>query len=315
MLSSHKIPTLESQEKAAKSLPVAKRQTFDFICTESNKERYICDLNLSEVSGSCNLKLTHYSGTLNRAAFQVNWHFKTSERNIATSVFDLCSNELARIQENHNRSMRHPDILTSLISEAINPISTNHRTTHNLTKEASINKVAARMNKDYELEFINSDSNNDVYALKVFLRRSDLDKDYKVRTIITSSILAYPAFDMSWSFKEEEYDLASRVFHRICNEVDDIKTDFDRSMAPITVVAGKVREYLKPISVNHIEKTHILPIDEAHRELGESDIRMSIYHGHYPHMSKEEKHAHHKFEGNEEEKPLKRRQYPLRGGL
>jgi len=172
---------------------------------------------------------------------------------------------------------------------------------------------AARLNKHYELEFINSDTNNDIYTLKVFLRRSDLDKDYKLRVIVISNILAYPAFEMSWSFDDKDYELASRVYHRICNEVDDIKTDYDRSMAPITVVVPKIREALKPISSSHLEKTHILPIDEAKKNAGESDIRFSIYHGHYPQMSKDEKHAYHKFEGDQSDPILKRKQYPLRG--
>jgi len=172
--------------------------------------------------------------------------------------------------------------------------------------------TAARRNKDHEVEFINSDTNNDVYHLKTFLRKSDLDNDYKVRATIISNILAYPALDMSWAFNIDEFDLASRVFHRICNEVDDIKTDFDKSLAPITVIAGKVREGLKFISESHIEKSHILSVDESHREKGESDIRYSIYHGHYPHMSKQEKHEHKKFEGNEGESEFKKKKYSLR---
>ena len=173
-------------------------------------------------------------------------------------------------------------------------------------------KTAARLNKDYEVEFLNADTNNDIYTLRAFLRRSDLDDDYKVKTIITSNVLAYPAFEMSWSFGDREYELASRVFHRVCNEIDDIKTDFDRSMAPITVVAGKVRECLKPISIAHIEKSHILPVDEAHREVGESDIRFSIYHGHYPKLSQEEKHQHQKYEGNDADQELLRKRYSTR---
>ena len=174
-------------------------------------------------------------------------------------------------------------------------------------------KEAARLNKDYEVEFVNSNHNSDVYTLKTFLRRSDLDNDYKIRVMVISNTLAYPAFEMSWSFADEEYDLASRVYHRICNEVDDIKTDYDRSMAPITVVVPKVREALKPISTTHIEKSHMLPIDEAHKEAGESDIRFSIYHGHYPQMSQEEKHSYRKYEGNQEEPLPVRKTYPLRG--
>ena len=175
--------------------------------------------------------------------------------------------------------------------------------------------TAAHRTKDYEVDFANSDSNNDVYTLKVLLRRSDLDKDYKVRLMLVSNILAYPALDMSWSFEENQFDLASRVFHRVCNEADDVKTDFERSMAPITIISGKIREAVKPISVSHIEKTHILPLDEAVRLAGESDIRFSLYRGQYPHLSKQEIHEHKKFVGNDGEKPLERRSYPVRGRI
>jgi len=172
--------------------------------------------------------------------------------------------------------------------------------------------TASRRHKDYEVEFINSDRNNDIYHLKVFLRRNNLDNDYKIRVVIISDILAYPALDMSWSFDNDSFKLASKVFYRICDEVDDIKIDFDRSMAPISIIGGKVRESLKIISTSRLEKTHILPLDEASLIKGESDYRFSIYHGHYPQMSKEEKHEHKKFEGNESESELKRKKYSLR---
>lgn len=135
--------------------------------------------------------------------------------------------------------------------------------------------TVARMNKDYDLEFANSDSNSDVYTLRIFLRKFE-DK-YKIRLILNSSILAYPALEMSWVFDDEEYELASRVFHRICDEADDVKVHYDRSMTPAPTIAAKLREAVKPISANHQEKTHILSLDEAHRLAGVSDWRYSIY--------------------------------------
>lgn len=171
---------------------------------------------------------------------------------------------------------------------------------------------AARLNKDYEIEFVNSNKNSDIYTLQAFLRRSDLDNDYKIRVLVTSNTLAYPAFEMTWSFADNEYDLASRVYHRVCNEVDDIKTGYDRSMAPITVVVPHIREAVKPISTSHIVKAHMVPIDESQRLAGEADPRFTLYRGQYPQMSKEEKHAHHKFKGNQEDPVPNRKSYPSR---
>ena len=172
--------------------------------------------------------------------------------------------------------------------------------------------TASGHNKDYELEFINANNNNDVYTLTVFLRKDGFNHKYKIRAQIESNILAYPALDMVWSFGDDEHHLASRVYHRICDEVDEIKDNYDNSMAPITIVANKTREYLKPISARHREITHILPIDEAEKLAGEPDARMSIYHGHYPNMSDEEKHEHRKFFGNDAEKKLERKSYSTR---
>lgn len=172
----------------------------------------------------------------------------------------------------------------------------------------------ARNNKDYEADFANTDTNSDVYGVKVFLRhfnRSDNKKDYKVRMVLISSVLAYPALDLSWSFKDDEYELASRVFHRICNEIDDIKSDFDRSMMPASIVSAQLREAIRPISQSHQEKTNILSLDESARIDGESDWRNSIYSGRYPNMTKEERQKQQKIKQQTEEQP-KRITYPSR---
>ncbi len=172
-----------------------------------------------------------------------------------------------------------------------------------------VNK-AARRNKDYELEFVNTESNNDVYTLKAYLRKSD--EGYKARMILISSILAYPALEMAWQFEEEEYDLASRVFHRICDEVDDVKTHYDRSMTPISTVAAQLREAVKPISASHQEKTNILWIDEAARMAGISDWRVSLYRGQYPKMTKSDKDQVVKLEGNHIFIPHKHQTFSVR---
>ena len=64
-------------------------------------------------------------------------------------------------------------------------------------------------------------------------------------------------------FEESEYELASRVFHRICDEIDDVKTHYDQSMTPISTLGAQIREAIKPISSSHREKTNIPWIDEA----------------------------------------------------
>jgi len=175
-------------------------------------------------------------------------------------------------------------------------------------------KTAARRNKDYDAEFVNTDSNSDMYELKVFLRRYDQDgkSNYKIRLFLVSNILAYPALEMVWDFEENEYELASRVFHRICDEVDEVKTEFDQSMMPVATLAAKVKEYVKPISMRHQEKTHQIALDEAQKASGVSDWRQSIYSGRYPNMSKEEKQAIKKFEGNTPEAPLGRISFKTR---
>jgi hypothetical protein len=154
----------------------------------------------------------------------------------------------------------------------------------------------AAFNKDYEVDFANSDMNSDIYTLKIYLRRHL--NQYKIRVVLISSILAYPALEMIWSFPEDEAELSSRVFHRICNEADDIKVNFDKSRMPASTIAAKLREYLKHIATNKQEISNILHIDESNRIAGVSDWRHSIYANRYPNMSKEEKQEIKKYEGN-----------------
>jgi len=98
------------------------------------------------------------------------------------------------------------------------------------------------------LDFLNTDSHNhDTYTLKIALRRLELDdeEEFRVKLTLISNVLAAPALEDSWLFKNGEYEVASRVYHRICDEVDDVKTDFDRSMTPISTLAALLREAIK----------------------------------------------------------------------
>lgn len=175
---------------------------------------------------------------------------------------------------------------------------------------SQIVSTVAQRNKDYELDFANSDSSSDVYALRIFLRK--FEEGYKIRLVLTSSILAYPALEMAWTFGNDEYELATRVFHRICDETDDAKVHYDGSMAPASTIAAKIREAIKPISANHQEKTNILSIDEAHRLQGVSDWRYSIYANRYPNMTREEKQEVMKYEGNQKAEPVSTKEYKTR---
>jgi len=169
---------------------------------------------------------------------------------------------------------------------------------------------AARRNKDYEVEFANTESNNDMYALKAYLRHND--DQYKARLVLISSILAYPALEMIWTFDNDEYELASRVFHRVCDEVDDVKTHYDRSMMPVSTLAAQIREACKPISASRQEKTHIPWLDEAAKLKGASDWRETLYRGQYPKMTKADKERIAKLEDNHQDMPLKHRIYTTR---
>jgi len=172
-------------------------------------------------------------------------------------------------------------------------------------------KTAARRNKDYELEFINTDTNSDRYALSIFLRRHNQDdnQNYKIRLSLISSILAYPALKISWQFDEEQYELASRVYHRICDEVDDVKTDFDKSMCPGSTLAAKVKEAVKPISLSHQEKGNSVALNASANVAGVSDWRKSIYSGRYPNTSQQEKQQ---FWAEQTDQPATRRTYKTR---
>lgn len=172
-----------------------------------------------------------------------------------------------------------------------------------------VDKIAAN-NKDYELEFSNSDNNSDVYVLRIFLRK--FENTYKIRLVLASSILAYPALEMSWTFDDNEFELASRVFHRICDEADDAKVHYDTSMMPVSTVAARIREAVKPISLNHQETTNIPTVDEAHRLMGVSDWRYSIYANRYPNMSAKERQEIREFEGNRKSDIIVRKNYGAR---
>jgi len=175
---------------------------------------------------------------------------------------------------------------------------------------SQIVRTAARRNKDYEVDFANTESYNDVYTLKAFLRKNDTE--YKAKLVLISSILAYPALNLTWRFDEDDYELASRVFHRVCDEVDDIKTHYERSMMPISTLAAQIREACKPISSSHQEKTNIPFIDEAAKLPGTADWRWSLYRGQYPKITRADKEQVQKLEGNHIEKVLRHRTYNTR---
>ena len=131
---------------------------------------------------------------------------------------------------------------------------------NNIPSKQIITKIA-KSNKDYGVEFINTECNSDMYSLKIYLRRHH-DK-FKIRLALISSILAYPALEMIWNFDDDEYELSSRVFHRICDEADEVKTYYDQSMMPASTLSAKIKESVKPISMSSSFFNYMTPLYQS----------------------------------------------------
>jgi len=123
-----------------------KIRSFDFICTESNRDRYICELVMRQARNQYKIKLTHYAGILDYSAFQAIWIFSKGEEDFATRVYNLLERELERIQEEHDKSMTHPTNLVPIIREAVRPIAVNHRIEKNSVSLKASDSVASEDN-------------------------------------------------------------------------------------------------------------------------------------------------------------------------
>ncbi len=273
--------------------------TLDFLDTDSSRQKsYPLKVYLRYHQDQYVIKLSFPVNSLD-----MKWVFEDDEYELASRVFHQICDEVDYIKT-HYMSGAPLDTVSDKLQESVCPISASHQ-------EEKVPKTVLNDSKDYKLCFANSETNNDIYTLQVFLRHNK-DDQYKVRLALISGILAYPALEVLWKFSEKEYEVASRTFYRVCDEVDLVKTDFEKSMMPAPTIAAKLREAVRPISLRYKEKTHILSVDEAAKLPGVSDWRMSIYRGQYPQMTKEEKMTEIKFQGNNGEKTTTRKSYSTR---
>jgi len=104
-----------------------KEARFKFVNTEPNRDNHICELILRKTSDKYKIKLTHYSGSFDYAAFQSIWHFSNREEKTANKVFDTLEFALNGIKDEHNKNQKHSSSLTPMIREAIKPIEENHQ--------------------------------------------------------------------------------------------------------------------------------------------------------------------------------------------
>ncbi len=131
-LATNKIFSNEMMEKTAswlsnkKSSSIRKR-AFEFINTESNRDTYLCELLMRKIANKYKIKLTHYSGILDYAAFEAIWSFDTSQESVASRVFETLSYTLEGIKENYNRTMMPAGMLTPMIREAVKPVAESNQ--------------------------------------------------------------------------------------------------------------------------------------------------------------------------------------------
>ena len=104
-----------------------KEEIFKFITTEANRDNHLCELILRKVENELKIKLTHYSGSFDYAAFQAIWHFGSSEEKMASKVFDTLSFTLNGIKQQHNTSQKHSVSLVPIIREAVKTVATSHQ--------------------------------------------------------------------------------------------------------------------------------------------------------------------------------------------
>ncbi len=109
-----------------------KEQIFKFVNTEANRDNHICELILRKVADKYKIKLTHYSGIIDYAAFQSIWHFSEQEEKTANKVFDTLAFTINGIKEEHNKNQRHSTTLTPMIREAVKSVSEAHQYRKNI---------------------------------------------------------------------------------------------------------------------------------------------------------------------------------------
>lgn len=109
-----------------------KEQIFKFVSTESNRDNHICEVILRKTADKYRIKLTHYSGSFDYAAFQSIWHFANNEEEAAHKVFATLARVLNDIKQEHNSSQKHSVALVPNIREAVKTIAESHRHKKNI---------------------------------------------------------------------------------------------------------------------------------------------------------------------------------------
>ena len=104
-----------------------KEEIFKFINTEANRDNHICELILRKTADKYKIKLTHYSGSFDYAAFQSIWHFANNEEKTANKVFDTLTFTINGIKEHHNKNQKHSTSLTPIIREAVKSVAETHQ--------------------------------------------------------------------------------------------------------------------------------------------------------------------------------------------
>lgn len=104
-----------------------KEETFKFITTEPNRDNHVCELILRKAAGKYKIKLTHYSGSFDYAAFQSIWHFADNEAKTADKVFNTLALVINEIKNQHNKRQKHSASLAPIIREAVKPIAKAHQ--------------------------------------------------------------------------------------------------------------------------------------------------------------------------------------------
>ncbi len=115
------------QQRKNRDKDTIREQIFKFITTETNRDNHACELILRKLADKYKMKLTHYSGSFDYAAFQAIWNFKTSEQKSAYQAFDTIELILNGIAQDHNKTQKHGVSLVPIIRQAIQLIAESHQ--------------------------------------------------------------------------------------------------------------------------------------------------------------------------------------------
>ncbi len=120
------------QELEKRKSDTIREQIFKFVTTEANRDNNICELILRKIANQYKMKLTHYSGSFDYAAFQSVWCFQPKEAKLANRIFDTVAFVLNGIKQDYNKTQKHSVNIVPVIREAIKPIAETHQYKKNI---------------------------------------------------------------------------------------------------------------------------------------------------------------------------------------